>query len=71
MGKREIKEIHYRNMDGCLIEKSPMHFKCLYAVGQTYIHDYKTYLVNRVALADGIQHVNVEIVPDGTLGPRD
>lgn len=58
----DIKEIHYRDMDGKLLFSEPMIFKRLYAVGQSLIEDSTEYEVMRVAIADGVQHVNVKKV---------
>ncbi len=61
----KIDEIHYRNMFGQLLWKEKMIFMRLYAIDDEFIEDYKTYVVKRVAIADNVQHVNIE---GGLLG---
>ncbi len=56
-----IKEIHYRDIEGSLLWTEPMVYKRLWSVGQDFIEDHKEYLVKRVSLAGGIQHVNIVI----------
>lgn len=57
-----VNEIHYRDMDGALLWKEPMIFSRLFAIGQDFIEDSVRYIVRRVAVADGVQHGNVEKV---------
>ena len=60
----EITEIHYRSAVGALLWTEPMIYKRLWAVGQDFVENRIIYLVKRVSLADGIQHVNVEPIPE-------
>jgi hypothetical protein len=57
-----IAEIHYRDIYGNLLWKDPMIFSRLHAVGEDFVNDYVKYVVRRVAVADDVQHVNVEVV---------
>lgn len=60
----KITEINYRNVVGTLLWTEPMIYKRLWKVGQDFVENHITYLVKRVSLADGIQHVNIEPIPD-------
>lgn len=60
--KYHIKEVHYRDLYGNLIWKDNIVFRHLWGVGNELVHDYKTYFVRRVAVADDVQHVNIEAV---------
>ncbi len=55
-----IERIDYRDIYGNLLWSEKMIFKCLYAIGQTFIYDHVEYIVKRVAVADDTQHVNIE-----------
>lgn len=55
-----IKEVHYRDVYGNLIWKDEIVFRRLWGVGNELIHDSKKYIVRRVAVADSVQHVNIE-----------
>ena len=57
-----IKEVHYRDVFGKLIWKDNMVFKRLWGVGNDLVHESKRYIVRRVAVADEVQHVNIELV---------
>lgn len=37
-----------------------MIFTRLHAIDDEFVEDYKTYVVKRVAVADNVQHVNIE-----------
>lgn len=56
----KIDEIHYRNIFGQLLWKEKMIFSRLHGIGEELIADCKTYIVKRVAVADNVQHVNIE-----------
>ncbi len=56
----KIDEIHYRNMFGKLLWKEKMVFVRLYAIDDEFVEDYKTYVIKRIAVADNVQHVNIE-----------
>lgn len=60
----EITEIYYRSVVGTLLWTEPMIYKRLWAVGQDFVAKHIIYLVKRVSLVDGIQHVNVEPIPN-------
>lgn len=60
MGEYKITEIHYRDIYGNLLWKEKMIFSHLHAVGETIVENYILYRVRRVAVADDIQHVNIE-----------
>ena len=60
----EITEIHYRSVVGTLLWTESMIYKRLWSVGEDFVANHIIYLVKRVSLADGIQHVNVEPIPD-------
>ncbi len=55
-----ISEIHYRDVYGRLLWKTDMIFRTLHAVGETLVWDNKSYIVERVAVADTVQHVNLD-----------
>jgi len=57
-----IKEIHFRDIYGKLMWKEAMIFKRLFGVGDGLVEDSVEYIVKRVAVADDIQHVNIEKV---------
>lgn len=57
-----IKEVHYRDIYGKLIWKDNIVFRSLWGVGNELVHDSKEYIVRRVAVADNVQHVNIEPV---------
>ena len=63
--KYNITEIHYRDIYGNLIWKDEIIFRSLWGIGNEIIHDYKRYIVRRVAVADNIQHVNIELIQKG------
>jgi pyoverdine/dityrosine biosynthesis protein Dit1 len=56
-----IKEIHYRDIYGRLIWKDEIVFSSLWGIGNEIIYDYQRYIVRRVAVADTVQHVNIEL----------
>jgi len=60
MAGYQIEKIHYRNIYGKLLWENPMIFKRLHAVGELFIENSVEYIVRRVAVADNIQHVNIE-----------
>ena len=55
-----ITEIYYRDIHGKLLWKTKMTFKRLHSVGESLVWGYKNYIVRRVAVADNVQHVNLE-----------
>ena len=59
-GKYSIRRIHYRDIYGNLLWEAPMQFKSLWDVGGFLVNDGITYTIKRVAVADDIQHVNIE-----------
>jgi len=65
MGEYKIRKIHYRDIYGNLLWQVPMFFRRLYAVNQLFVKSYQEYRVIRVAVADDVQHVNVEKGPKG------
>lgn len=56
----QINEVHYCDPDGNLIWKDNIVFRRIWGVGNTLIHDSKSYIVRRVAIANSIEYVNVE-----------
>lgn len=38
-----------------------MIFSRLHAIDEELVEDHKTYIVKRVAVADNVQHVNVQV----------
>lgn len=62
-----ITEVHYRDIYGKLIWKDNIVFRSLWGVGNELVHDSKNYIVRRVAVADEIQHVNIELVDNGAV----
>jgi len=56
----EIKENHFRDIYGNLLWVDKIILSSLHGIGELFIYDYKKYIVRRVAIADKIQHVNVE-----------
>lgn len=56
-----VLHIHYRDLRGNLLWQEDMIFRRLYAVGQDLVHNSRNYRVHRVALADGVQHVNIQL----------
>lgn len=59
-GGEVITRIDYRDMTGALIWSDKMVFRRLWRVGQSFTANSTSWVVRRVALADGTQHVNVE-----------
>jgi hypothetical protein len=59
-----VKEVHYRDVFGKLIWKDNIVFRRLWGVGNELVHESKQYIVRRVAVADEVQHVNIELVND-------
>ena len=57
----KIDEIHYRNIFGQLLWREKMIFSRLHAIDEELVEDHKTYIVKRVAVADNVQHVNVQV----------
>lgn len=66
----KIAIVHYRDMQGTLILAEPMQGNRLWAIKQTVRIDCRLFSVERVALADGVQHVNVAPAYDGPANPR-
>lgn len=64
----KIEGIHYRDMSGELLWQTPMNLSRLWALGDDLIADGKKWIVRRVALADTIQHINVEPDEDDDPG---
>jgi len=65
MGKADlynIDTIHYRNIFGHFLFQTPMVFKRLHGVGEEICEKGVWYLIRRVAVADNIQHVNLELL---------
>ena len=60
MTEYNIDKIHYRDIYGDLLWEEPMIHERLHAVGEKFIYFSIEYIVRRVAVADNIQHVNVE-----------
>lgn len=54
---------HFRNARGDLLWIDPLVMARLHAPGETVVHNSIRYIVKRVALAAGVQHVNVEPEP--------
>lgn len=67
MDKYNVRVIHYRDMYGEFLWKEPMIFKRLFAVGNSLVEDSVEYIVKRVAIADDIQHVNIERAQSGDV----
>ena len=59
-----VTEIYYRNIRGDVLWTTPMMFKRLHGVGEELVWGHMRYIVKRVAVADNIQHVNVEPTND-------
>lgn len=57
--KSKIDRIHYRDIYGNFLWSERMIFKRLYSVGQTFRSQSKDYLVERVAVVNNIQHLNI------------
>ena len=57
-----INEIRYYNEQGEFLWNESMIYRRLFMVGQEIIENYKTYKVLRVAVAEGIQYVNLKEV---------
>jgi len=57
--KYHVKQIDYRNIYGNLLWSTPMIFKRLHAVDEEIVNNYIHYKVERVAIAENIQHVNI------------
>jgi len=55
-----ITEIHYRDIYGSLLWKDKMIFSRLHGVGEEMVEKSVHYIVKRVAVADDVQHVNIE-----------
>lgn len=60
MSGYKVGKIHYRDVYGKLLWEEPMIFSRLHAVNEQFIEDSISYAVRRVAVADNIQHVNIE-----------
>ena len=58
----EIKRIHYRDVDGTLLWSDRMIFSRLHGVGEEMRKDGIDWRVRRVAVANDVQHVNLELV---------
>jgi hypothetical protein len=59
--------IHFRDAAGELLWCSPASFPRLLRVGEKVCREDVVYVVRRVSLADGVQHVNLDAVAtDGT-----
>ena len=56
----KIKETHYRDMSGVLLWKAPMDLERLWAVGDDLTEGGERWIVQRIAVVDTTQHVNVE-----------
>jgi len=57
--KYNVKNICYTDIYGNLLWKDKMQFRRLYAVGDEIIENYKSYIVERVALFKTTQYVNL------------
>ena len=60
MSEYNITKVHFRDIYGALLWSEPMRFRRLYSVGGELVVNYVGYTVRRVAVADNIQHVNIE-----------
>ena len=59
MYQYKITKIHYRDIFGKLLFKTDMLFSRLHGIGEIIVEDHTEYIVQRVAVADNIQHVNL------------
>ncbi len=59
MSGYKIDRVEFRDIQGVFLWEEPMVFKRLYSVGQTFIEDFATYRVKRVAVMGPVQIVNV------------
>lgn len=65
--KINIKQIDYRDEKRKLLWSEPMIYRRLFGVGQIIIENYLRYKVKRVAIVDGIQHLNLEKIGNKSL----
>jgi len=63
-----LTEIHYRDLYGHLLWRTPMLFKRLHGLGEELMWAGQRWMVRRVAVADQVQHVNLE--PGAAEGAR-
>ena len=72
--KYNIDTTHFRDMYGHLLWVSPLENEFrLYRVGDTFVLDEKHFRVERVAVADSVQHVNLSAIEEDvnvTEGPH-
>ena len=55
-----INETHYRDQYGNFLWKEFLFMSRLWSVGDIFCRDSKWYKILRVAVADDVQHVNIE-----------
>jgi hypothetical protein len=55
-----VNTTHFRDARGALLWIDPLVMARLHGVGDVIVHNSTCYMVMRVALAAGVQHVNVE-----------
>ncbi len=67
MKNLKVKTVDFRDMSGRLLWTEPMMLSGLYKPPQTIVAECICYVVERVALADSIQHVNVRKATDEEL----
>jgi hypothetical protein len=53
--------IHFRDAAGELLWCSPASFPRLLRIGEKVCRQEVVYVVRRVSLADGVQHVNLDV----------
>jgi hypothetical protein len=59
----DIRETHFRDVYGRFLWAEPINedFR-LFNVGEEFIIDEVKYRVERIAVVDNVQHVNIEII---------
>ena len=65
MPEYDITHNRFSDIYGRLLWVEPFDNEyCLYRVGETVPHDYVSYMVERVALSENTQHVNVSAIEE-------
>jgi hypothetical protein len=61
----DIRETHFRDIYGKFLWADPLQEEDrLYAIGEEFILDGIRYQVQRIALAENTQHVNIAVVEE-------
>lgn len=68
MPEYNITETHFRDIYGHLLWASPLETEYrLYEIGETFLWDEVEYKIERMAVVDHIQHVNVSVVEEDII----